>query len=943
MTLDSPASTEMDKIASTTVRQALRAWHNAPSLGKGTLAQLRLVEARRQKAGYPDTLEDRGRALREVLRDAINIFPHQEEAPYAPGEDIAYPDKTYRPYVILRERFVNGRAPDYVAAQLGIARRTYYEEQSAALATLADILRQREAALLAQSVEADQAAPTPVKPALPSLAEAREQLNTLPLDVIPIPGPLPSISRMPLSRNPLFVGRDVDLKQLAVVLKGGETIAIGQLETAAATGLGGIGKTQLASEFVHRYGQFFTGGVFWLSFADPKAIPAEIAACGGTGHLALRPNFSELSLEDQVDLVQAAWREPIPRLLVFDNCEEPDLLTSWRPTSGGCRILVTSRRSRWEPALGIQALSLDVLERSESLTLLRQHRPDGDEQALNAIAEELGDLPLALHLAGSYLARYQRVISPEQYLVQLRDPALLKHPSLKGPGVSPTGHIQNVYRTIALSYDQLDPADPADQLALKVLTRAACLAPGEPIPFHLLICLLGLQGNDLDCVLQATDGIDRLVASGLIKSEADGAIRLHRLVVAFVQDGFETKIKSVQRGVEVAVYKEARRLNVQENPAPVLAWQPHLRFITDRIMKCYDAQSAKLCNELGQHLLQISDYTGAQPYLAEALAIRQTLFGEEHPDTAETLNNLGYLLRSQGRLDEAKVYFERALTIREKTLGEEHLDTAESLNEMGRWWYMQRDLAQAQLYLTRALEISRKLLGEKHKLTADFLNNLGMTLYSLKDNVPAHQCLEQALDIRREILGQDHPLTALSFNNLGYLLKDLGRLNEAQVYYEEALAIRLKVLGEDHRDTAQSLNNMGALLHAQGNLDAANLYLERALKVYEKTLGKDHLSTAFCLNNLGLLAQNQEKLDRARRYLERALTIRQSALREDHPLKALSLHNFGVLLQAQNHFDDARPYLEQALAIRQSIFGKNHPLTVESLKALGYPLEARME
>jgi hypothetical protein len=40
-----------------------------------------------------------------------------------------------------------------------------------------------------------------------------------------------------------------------------------------------MGKTQLASEFVHRYGSYFAGGVFWLSFADAEAVPAEIDAC----------------------------------------------------------------------------------------------------------------------------------------------------------------------------------------------------------------------------------------------------------------------------------------------------------------------------------------------------------------------------------------------------------------------------------------------------------------------------------------------------------------------------------------------------------------------------------------------------------------------------------------------------------------------------------------
>ena len=63
---------------------------------------------------------------------------------------------------------------------------------------------------------------------------------------------------MPIARNALFVGREEDLKALARALKAGGTAAVGQVATV--TGLGGIGKTQLASEFVYRYGQYSRAG-----------------------------------------------------------------------------------------------------------------------------------------------------------------------------------------------------------------------------------------------------------------------------------------------------------------------------------------------------------------------------------------------------------------------------------------------------------------------------------------------------------------------------------------------------------------------------------------------------------------------------------------------------------------------------------------------------------
>ncbi|HWN41748.1 MAG TPA: toll/interleukin-1 receptor domain-containing protein, partial [Thermoanaerobaculia bacterium] len=350
---------------------------------------------------------------------------------------------------------------------------------------------------------------------------AQNTLAALPLEEVPKPGPLPLGSRMPLAPNPLFVGREDDLKALARQLKAGETSAVGQVEIAAAAGLGGMGKTQLASEFVHRYGSFFTGGVFWMSFADPASVPVEVAACGQS--LGLHSSFDALTLEQQVRLVKEAWQSPLPRLLVFDNCEEEALLQDWRPRFGGARVLVTSRRPEWDPALRVKTVQLTILPRPASIELLRRFRPDVPvaDRVLDAVAGELGDLPLALHLAGSFLRTYRG--SPHgqvaAYLEQLQKPNLLAHPSLegRGAGVMPTAHEAHVGRTFALSFERLDPVKTADGLAINLLARAAWFAPGEPIPRSLLLQSGGVASENLSEGLDAEDALRRLTALGLLE------------------------------------------------------------------------------------------------------------------------------------------------------------------------------------------------------------------------------------------------------------------------------------------------------------------------------------------------------------------------------------------------------------------------------------------
>ncbi|MCI0575836.1 MAG: tetratricopeptide repeat protein [Chloroflexi bacterium] len=596
--------------------------------------------------------------------------------------------------------------------------------------------------------------------------------------------------------------------------------------------------------------------MFWLSFANADSVPAEVADCGRAMGL---PGLEHLELPDQVARVRQVWQEPIPRLLVFDNCEDEQLLAAWRPATGGCRVLATSRRGRWDPGLGVASLALNVLERPESMVLLRRFTPGLSEEEAGAIAAELGDFPLALSLAGSFLARYGRVVSPAEYLAQLRNGALLAHPSLQGRGgrLSHTGHERHVARTFALSYERLDPEDKTDRLARALLARAAHFAAGEPIPQDLLLAALerdGEGGEPQAMLLQATDALIRLVELGLVEGEEGGAVRLHRLLAEFVRgavadEGAQT---AVERAILAALSERIDLAGYLRGMSPL---EPHLRAATEAAGGREDEQAAYLCAWLGYYLRGIGLYPAARPYLERALAIREKALGPEHPRTATTLNNLGSLLREQGKYAEARPYLERALAIREKVWGPEHPETSSSLNNLGLLWQAQGDYAGARPYLERALAIREKALGPDHPHTATVLSNLGSLLQAQGEYAAARPYFERALAINEKTLGPEHRRTAQSLSHLGKLLASSGERAGARPYLERALAILERVLGPEHPHTATALNNLGNWLREQGKYAEARPYLERALAIYEKVLGPEHPQTEVMRENLAALVE----------------------------------------------------------------------------------------
>jgi len=759
------------------------------------------------------------------------------------------------------------------------------------------------------------------------LASARSLLDALPIEGVPAPGPLPQGSRMPLSHNPLFVGREADLRTLSRQLKAGETSAVGQVEVAAATGLGGIGKTQMACEFVYRYGRFFAGGVSWMSFADATNVPTEIADCGRS--LGLPPGFDASTLEQQVRMVKEVWEGPLPRLLVFDNCEEEELLHRWRPRFGNARVLITSRRPEWDPVLGVKTIPLTTLPRPASIELLLRFRPDvpESEPALDGIADELGDLPLALHLAGSFLKTYRAapIGQPAGYLESLRKKDVLEHPSLhgRGSGPSPTRHESDVGRTFDLSFERLDSANPQDALAAALLARAAWFAPGEPIPRWLLLKTVALAAENVDASLLLEDALQRLTALGLLETNERYDLLMHRLVAAWARSVDASE--EAWAAVDETLLCEARRLNETRNPALILDWQVHLRAAANRAMAREDRIAARLCDELGLHLWLAGDYLVARPYLEKAVAIHEMVSGSEHKDLGRTLNILGAVLNHLKLFVEARPFLERALAIQEKIVGSEHPDTASTLNDLGHLLNQEGDQVGARSCHDRALAFREKILGENHADTARSLSNLSSVLSRQGDIAGARSYLERALAINERVLGQEHPDTANGLSKLGGLSRNAGKVAEARSYYRRALDIKERVLGQ-HPSTAITLNGFGLLLQDQGELEEARTYFERALRINEKVLG-DHPDTAIAYLSLGSVLRKLGDLAGARSCYERGMSVSEKALGPEDPTTVEFLTALGGLHFSQGNIARARWYVTKALRTLEATLGPHDPET----------------
>src|SRR4051812_26613821 len=431
-------------------------------------------------------------------------------------------------------------------------------------------------------------------------------------------GNLPGVWRVP-PRNPRFTGRDGMLAELRRRLRAGE----GTLVVQALYGLGGVGKTQLALEYAHRFAADHDL-VWWIDAEQPVLIPGQLAALAARLDLPAGPTVA-----DTVDRLLAELRDRDRWLLIFDNAERPADIAGYRPGGAG-HVLITSRSPGWG-ALGGR-LEVDVLTRAETIALLRARIPALGEELADAFAAELGDLPLAAAQAAGYLE--QTDLPAADYLRRFR--AHRETLPARGDVVGYSGRIDTAG---ALPLERRREEAPA---AVRLLELAAFLAP-EPTPLSLFTGPPELLDEPLRSVAADPDALadtlGALVGYSLARRHHDG-FQLHRLVQAVIRQQLPPD-RQQTTGQRAVALLAAASPGAPENPA---SW-PSYTQLTPHVLATspladLSSVGRRLVLDTIRYLQAKGDSSGSRAVCAPLLDRWREVPGPDHPDTLTAASDL---------------------------------------------------------------------------------------------------------------------------------------------------------------------------------------------------------------------------------------------------------------------------------------------------------------
>lgn len=645
--------------------------------------------------------------------------------------------------------------------------------------------------------------------------------------------------------------------------------------------MGGLGKSELVLQYWARHSQDYPSGLIWLE--APEEAGQDIVVFG-SNCLHLEPS-PELPIAQKVDRVWAQWPGEDRVLVVADNLNTLDdyrLVEKFLPSADRFCVLATSRVR----LTGLKELPLEELSLPEAVELLERRsqapeRRSWDRAEAATLCQRLGRLPLAIALAGSYLA-----IDPNLSLGEISA-------ELTARGLE-AQYFQNPDLTVAqrglnavfdLSWQALDP--PTQRLAALLAMFAAA-----PIEWRLVEKILISSGNPTLDQFSLRDLRQTLLRYALLQSvelpeEGLSGYQLHPLIWDYFRRQIPNCLDQPARQAFVTVLvAEAETIAYNaplEDYEKARASIPHIAEVAETWANdLADEDLITPYTGLSRFYEGFLDYQLSEVYLNKGLSLSRRRLPQNHPDIAAALNNLAVLYKFLGRYNEAEPLYTEVLLILSKFLPKNDPILAITLNNLAELYQVQEKYKEAELLYKNALDIDLK------SLPASYLN------------------------------------LATHLNNLGGLYQAQGRYSEAEPLYTEGLSIIRQILLPDHPQLARHLNNLAGLYQAQGRYSEAESLYTEALAIDRQSLVSNHPYLASHLHNLGFLYRSQEKYSEAESFYREAIAIDRQSLRPNHPQLANHLNNLALLCEMQKKYREADPLYREALAIFEVSLGTGH-------------------
>nr|WSW57390.1 FxSxx-COOH system tetratricopeptide repeat protein [Streptomyces sp. NBC_00998] len=730
-------------------------------------------------------------------------------------------------------------------------------------------------------------------------------------------------------KNPNFTGRESLLAAVEEHLRSDETAAV---LPHALHGMGGVGKSQLAIEYIYRHSHEYNV-IWWIPAERENLILGALVDLARALDLEVGPQANTA-----VPAVREALRTGRPHdnwLLVFDNAEDIETVRGYFPTGGPGKIIVTSRNRDWERVAS--PLTVNVFEREESIALLQRRARDLSHGDANRLAEALGDLPLAIEQAGAWHAATGMPVSQYLDLLDQRRPGILElDPSPDYP--------VSVAAAWNISLDQLANTNPA---ARQLLEICACMAP-EPIPLSIL---RGTRNVDitpeLDPVLRdpvllarATRDLSKL---SLIKLDhKNGTLHIHRLMQAVLAAGLdESRTEELRRSAHLLLATATP--GAPNSPDQWPAYQallPHV--MASGAVRTSDLWGRELIKSMVLYLYYWGAHETGVEVAQEAWQTWTARSGEEDAQVLVMGKLLGFLLLQTGGVTQALELFRKVLEIsRRDSVPEE--DLIDSMTQMAGALRYKGDFYAARALDEEADSRARDLIGPEEPATLLAAHSYGVTLRACGQFAAARELDEETARQWEILYGTANGLTLNTMNGLAIDIRESGDYPAARVMQEETYRIYRTVFGEDNAATIRAARNLAVCRRRDAALQEASDLTEETLARFDLRYGAQYPDTLACAANATVDRRLRGDFTASRELGLQTLERYRATLGPQHAFTLITMTNLAATLRALGEVEKAEALDLESTGMFRETLGEMHSFTLTAVLGLANNHYAKLD
>ena len=616
-------------------------------------------------------------------------------------------------------------------------------------------------------------------------------------------------------------------------------------------GMRGCGKTQLASALAQQCEDANWSLVAWINAVSRESIQSDLV------ELAKQLQIDTSDLDDQDKIVRRCLGHlrnapAADRLIVFDNVENIDDLLGLVPRCKGLRVVVTTtNKAGWEDQ-GWNSVKVGVFEREKSIDYLLKVTKSDDRDVADALAERLGDLPLAIAQAAA-TARYKN-LSLSQYLNQL-DTYRSERTIRPVPGGY---YADDVATALCMAIEDAleNLADPTRRSARGQLGALALLAE-SCVPTRWLDPTIEqqddreLQGTNSAEDEDAHDALTELIHRSIIQQSADKATTmLHRLQAqAFreswtaeeLRDAFESAA-ALLGSVDIDSFD---RTDTESRLRETRSVIEQIRAISEQ----RHSKSLFKYEQIALILSHTLSHARDLGILYEALALEKPVLATLNMaqlDEIAALNlkeQLAYTYMYAEQFDKAFNLYAQVIDNRTAIQGHDHRDALTSRNNLAYAYYWEGDTGKAIDLFEQVLDDRTRILSSDHEDTLMTGSYLALAYADDGQLERAIALGEQVIKDRDRVLKPDHKHTLVTRNNLADTYKSIGRLTDAIKMYEYVLEARIRTLGNTHHHTRITRYDLAQTYELSVNLPKAISMYADLYKDYVRIYGADDEST----------------------------------------------------------------------------------------------------